>query len=69
MIEVVALDENDEREVYFLKNWEAAVVQHEIDHLNGITILDGAKKRKRLLPEACYQRPSYKDAHDKESVS
>ena len=46
LIEVVALDENDERGVYELTNREAVVVQHEIDHLNGITILDGVKKRK-----------------------
>lgn len=30
-----------------LKNMDAVIIQHEIDHLNGITILDSAKKRNK----------------------
>lgn len=47
VIKVVALDEQARRVTYKLKNIDAVIVQHEIDHLNGITILDGPKKRRR----------------------
>ena len=30
------------------ENMDAVIIQHEIDHLNGITILDNAKKRNEI---------------------
>lgn len=47
VLEVDALDENGKRYSNKFANTDAAIVQHEIDHLNGITILDGTKKRRR----------------------
>ena len=47
VIKVVALDENARRVTFDLANTDAVIVQHEIDHLNGITIMDNTKKRKQ----------------------
>lgn len=45
VIKVVALDEFAKRVTFELANIDAVIVQHEIDHLNGITIMDSTKKR------------------------
>lgn len=45
VVVIEALDENGKRFKQKLENIDAVIVQHEIDHLNGITILDSAKKR------------------------
>ena len=46
LIEVVMFDKSNESHVLEFTNRLAVTIQHEIDHLNGITILDGTKKRK-----------------------
>ncbi|MCK5609251.1 peptide deformylase [Candidatus Pacearchaeota archaeon] len=46
VIEFWSHDENGERVHYDMKNMDAVIIQHEIDHLNGVTILDDTKKRK-----------------------
>ena len=45
VIKVAALDEDARRVTFDLANTDAVIVQHEIDHLNGITIMDNTKKR------------------------
>lgn len=47
VIKVVALNEDARRVTFDLANTDAVIVQHEIDHLNGITIMDSTKKRKQ----------------------
>ncbi len=46
LIEVVGIDLAGETLVLELTNRVAIIVQHEIDHLDGITILDGKKRRR-----------------------
>lgn len=45
VIEVSAINEKGQNVCGEFKNINAIIIQHEIDHLNGITILDSAKKR------------------------
>lgn len=46
---VTAIDSRGEPLRYLLQNMEARVVQHEVDHLDGILIIDtGSKIRSRL---------------------
>jgi len=47
VIKVVALVVDARRVTFDLANTDAVIVQHEIDHLNGITIMDDTKKRKK----------------------
>jgi len=46
LIEVVGFNLAGESLIFNLTNREAIVVQHEMDHLDGITILDGKKRRR-----------------------
>lgn len=46
IVEIDAMDKDGNIINQTLKNMDAVIVQHEIDHLNGIIILDNPKKRK-----------------------
>ncbi len=43
-IKVKALDENGNKICFEVENFPARVIQHEVDHLNGILFIDKAKK-------------------------
>jgi len=43
-IKVKAIDENGKPLEFIAKNFFAKIIQHEIDHLNGILFIDKAKK-------------------------
>lgn len=46
-INIKAINEKGETIYWVLENMDAVIVQHEIDHLNGITILSSKKQRKQ----------------------
>ena len=48
-VKVQALDINGNEHKYEFEDWLARVVQHEVDHLNGILILDRISSLKRAL--------------------
>ena len=48
-VKVQALDINGNEHEYEFEDWLARVVQHEVDHLNGILILDRISSLKRAL--------------------
>ena len=47
VIDVKAIDENGKELSITLTNMDAVIVQHEMDHLEGITILSNKKQRKK----------------------
>ena len=62
-VRVRALDENGESIVIEASGLEARVIQHEIDHLDGVLILDRTsrdqrKQAMRTLREALDPRPA-----------
>lgn len=48
-VKVQGLDINGNEHKYEFEDWLARVVQHEVDHLNGILILDRISSLKRAL--------------------
>lgn len=48
-IRVSYLDEDGESQEIEFAGWDAIVVQHELDHLEGVTLYDRASKLKRRL--------------------
>lgn len=46
VIEVIAFSETGKEKYWKLENMDAIIVQHEIDHLNGLTILSSRKERR-----------------------
>ncbi|HEC13632.1 MAG TPA: peptide deformylase [Acidiferrobacteraceae bacterium] len=54
-IQVVAYDEFGERQEYACEGYEARVIQHEIDHLDGLLFLDRLVSRRRDL----FRRKTY----------
>jgi peptide deformylase len=46
-IELQYLDLNNSRQIIKLSNFESIIVQHEIDHLNGVTLYSRASKSKK----------------------
>ncbi len=49
-INCIYIDKNNKKQKIKLKKLNARVVQHEIDHLNGILFIDKAKKIKHISP-------------------
>lgn len=47
-ITVKALDENRQEVIYDLEGTEAIIAQHEIDHLNGLCIVDRSPRLQRI---------------------
>ncbi|MCT4591781.1 MAG: peptide deformylase [Candidatus Gracilibacteria bacterium] len=48
-IELEYTNEEEERVKVYLEGWNARVVQHELDHLEGILFTDRMKKKKGIL--------------------
>ena len=55
-IELEALDQNGQRSRYEMEGYEARVVQHELDHLDGLLFLDRLVSRRSDL----FKRKKYK---------
>lgn len=51
-VEVHCLNEHAEPEIIRAKGWFARILQHEIDHLNGIICVDHALKRSLMTFDA-----------------
>lgn len=48
IVTIEAINERGQQLKQKFENLAAVIIQHEIDHLNGITILDNAKKRNEI---------------------
>lgn len=53
-ITVIAVDENNQKFEYTAKGLLSRVIQHEIDHLNGIVFIDKVTDKKSLMSKEEY---------------
>jgi peptide deformylase len=53
-VSVDGLDEDGRRRAYHMEGFEARAVQHEIDHLDGLLILDRVAAASELFPRKVY---------------
>jgi peptide deformylase len=44
-VKVMALDKDGKKISYIAENWHARIIQHEIDHLNGVLYIDKMKTK------------------------